>query len=143
MARQTLETLIRLAGVEVDRARVNLQQILAEEDILQTQMDDLARSVEQESRLAGENPEFGRQFGTFIAYAKRRREELVAAKRKLQPRINASRAALADAFANQKRYEIAKQNRAEADAAEAARKEGIAMDELGLNAHRRKEGRNG
>lgn len=141
MARQTLETLIRLAGVEIDRARINLQQVLAEEDILQTQMDDLARSVERESSLAEKNPEFGRQFGTYIAYAKRRREELVAAKRKLQPRINAARTALAEAFANQKRYEIASQNRAEAEAAERARKDGLAMDELGLNAHRRKEER--
>ena len=40
---------------------------------------------------------------------------------------------------NQKKYEIAKQNRKDAADAEGKRKEGLVMDELGLNAFRRSQ----
>ncbi|NMM46365.1 flagellar export protein FliJ [Rhodospirillaceae bacterium KN72] len=140
MAGDTLDTLVRLAGRSVDNARRALQVLLAEEDRINADYAALAERIESESEMVRAKPEFGSQFGSFMVWAKDRREKLDAEMRELVPKIDTVRDALADAFAEQKKYEIAKQNRDEAEAADEKRKEGIAMDEMGLNAFRRKDG---
>lgn len=138
MARNTLDTLIRLAGAEVDTARRALQDVLAAEDKVRADLAALADEVAREQALVTERPELAGHFGGFMARARTRREALEAEMQDLIPRIEAARDALADAFANQKKYEIAKDNRAAADAADEKRREGLALDELGLVGHRRK-----
>lgn len=137
MARDTLDTLIRLADAEIDTARLTLQKILAEEDAVQTKLNELAAQLEHETSLAAKDPELGRQYGVFIDHVKRKRHKLNAQLDAIRPKVEAARDALAEAFANQKKYEIAKQNRNDAAAAEGKRKEGLILDELGLNAFRR------
>jgi flagellar export protein FliJ len=137
MARDTLETLIRLAGADIDTARLALQKILAEEDAVRAQLSDLAAQVEQESSLAAKDTDLARQYGVYIDHAKRKREKLNGQLDALKPKVEAARDALAEAFANQKKYEIAKQNRDDAAAVEQKRKDGLVMDELGLNAFRK------
>lgn len=139
MARDTLDTLIRLAGSEVDDARRALQAVLAEEDTLRAEIDALKRAVEHETEAAKNNPEFAGGIGAYLARAKGQRETLSKAMAELRPRIEAARDALAEAFANQKKYEIAMENRDAADVAEDKRRDGIALDEIGLNSHRREE----
>jgi flagellar export protein FliJ len=138
MARDTLSTLIRLAGTEVDEARRVLQAFLAEEDQWRAALADLSEEVERESAMAKTEPAYAAPFGLFMARAKERREGMEARLRELKPKIDAARDALAEAFAGQKRYEIAKQNLDAAAAREAARREGLELDEQGLNAYRRK-----
>ena len=138
MARDTLSTLVRLAGNEVDEARRVLQGFLAEEDQWRAALVDLAEEVERESAMATTDPAYAVPFGQFMARAKERREAMEAKLAELQPRIEDARDSLAEAYAGQKRYEIAKQNRDAAAAREADRREGLELDELGLNAYRRK-----
>jgi len=69
--------------------------------------------------------------------AKKRREILHRNLQDLQPEIEAARDELAEAFANQKKYEIAKENRDAAELSDQTRKENLELDELGLNKHRR------
>lgn len=138
MARDTLTTLIRLAGTEVDDARRVLQGFLAEEDRVRAALLDLAAEIERESALAKNDPDYAVAFGRFMGHAKDRREAMEAALEALKPKIEMARDGLAEAFAGQKRYEIAKQNRDAAAAKEADRREGLDLDEQGLNAHRRK-----
>lgn len=138
MARDTFDTLIRLAGSEVDEARRGLQAVLAEEDKIRADMAALEAEVAAEEALVKAQPDLAGPYTLFAVRAKERREALEAALAELQPRIEAAREALAEAFANQKKYEIAKENRDRAEAEEEKRKEGIALDEMGLNAHRRK-----
>lgn len=140
MARDTFNTLIRLAGSEVDEARRGLQAVLAEEDALRADMAALETEVAAEKALVQAQPELSGHYAMFAVRAKERREALEAGLADLQPRIEAARDALAEAFANQKKYEIAKENRDTAEADEQKRKDGIILDELGLNAHRRKNG---
>lgn len=138
MARDTLETLIRLAGSDVDEARRGLQKVLAEEDKIRADIGDLEASIAAESDLIQRQPELSGNFGIFLVRAKQRREALDAALAEVLPRVEAARDRLAEAFANQKKYEIAKQNRDAATADDEKRREGIVLDEMGLNAHRRK-----
>lgn len=139
MARDTLDTLIRLADAEIDTARQALQRILAEEDAVQAKLNDLAAQVEHETNLAAKDPTLARQYGVFIDHVKRKRQKLNAQLDAIKPKVEAARDVLGAAFANQKKYEIAKQNRKDAADAESKRKEGLILDELGLNAFRREK----
>jgi flagellar export protein FliJ len=137
MARETLATLIRLAGSEVDTARRELQAVLAEEDRVNEALRTLDESLARESALAQQDPSFAGSFSLYLGHARRKRQGLEAERAALEPRIAAARDKLAEAFAIQKKYEIARDNRAAAARAEAARKETLDLDEMGLNAHRR------
>jgi flagellar protein FliJ len=139
MARDTLDTLIRLADAEIDTARLALQKVLAEEDAVREKLNELAVQVEHETDLAAKDPDLARQYGVFIDHVKRKRQKLNVQLDAIKPKVEAARDALAEAFANQKKYEIAKQNRKDAADAEGKRKEGLVMDELGLNAFRRSQ----
>ena len=140
MARNTMITLTRLAGAEVDSARQALQAVLAEEDRIHADMAALAGEIRREEQAVTERPEFAGHFGAFMIRARARREALEAKLHDLTPRIDAARDALAAAFANQKKYEIAKKHREAAAAAEEKRRDGIDLDEIGLTTHRRKTG---
>ncbi|MDF1750433.1 MAG: flagellar export protein FliJ [Alphaproteobacteria bacterium] len=137
MARDTLDTLIRLAEAEVDAARLALQKVLAEEDAIRAKLRDLAVQVEYETSMAAKDTALAQQYGVFIDHVKRKRHVLNVQLDAMKPKVEAARDALGEAFGNQKKYEIAKQNRDEAIAADRNRKDGLAMDELGLNAFRR------
>lgn len=138
MAKDTLETLIRLAGSEVDEARRALQKVLAEEDKVRADIAELEASIESESDLIRRQPELSGSYGMFLARARARREEFDQMLAEILPRVEAARDQLAEAFANQKKYEIARENRETADAEEERRQEGIVLDEIGLNSHRRR-----
>lgn len=138
MAKDTLETLIRLAGSEVDEARRALQKVLAEEDKVRADIAELEASIESESDLIHRQPELSGSYGMFLARARARREEFDQMLAEILPRVEAARDQLAEAFANQKKYEIARENRETADAEEERRQEGIVLDEIGLNSHRRR-----
>lgn len=140
MARDTLETLIRLAGSEVDTARRELQTVLAEEDRIHADLRGLSESVEREGACVRADPSLAGSYSLFLASARDRRQALEAELVALEPKIAAARDALAEAFAVQKKYEIARDNRDAAAQAEVARKETITLDEMGLNAHRRGRG---
>ncbi|MEQ8443233.1 MAG: flagellar FliJ family protein [Alphaproteobacteria bacterium] len=137
MARDTMQTLIRLAGSEVDTARQELQKVLAREDQLNADLAALADEIARESDLARKQADMAGDFGVYMVRAKRRREILHRNLQDLQPEIEAARDKLAEAFANQKKYEIAKDNRDTAELADRNHKETQELDELGLNKHRR------
>ena len=138
MARDTLDTLIRLAGTEVDEARRALQAVLAEEDRVIAAMNALEASVAREQQESSTDPTMRAALSAFLARARDERAALQKEQQDLQPRIAEARDALAEAFANQKKYEIAQENRMRADAAEEARLETVFLDEVGINAHNRK-----
>lgn len=139
MARRTLETLIRLNRFEVDEKRRALQALLDREAEIQATIRrlDAELKAEQEAAARPEAAELGAVYGAFAAAAKTRKAEQLERLADLYPEIEAARADLAEAFAGLKKYEIAKRNRDEAEAADAARREGIELDEMGLAAHRR------
>lgn len=138
MARDTLATLIRLAGGEVDEARRELEAVLAEEDTLITAMTVLEASVLHEQSEAGSDPTMLAALSAFLVRAREERKSLEQQRQDLQPRIDAAREALAEAFANQKKYEIAKETRDLSKNREEARRESLFLDEVGINAHNRK-----
>lgn len=138
MARDTLATLIRLAGAEVDQARQSLQDVLAEEDALLAALAALEQSIADEQRQVGTDPTLRAALSAFLVRTREERASIVQQRQDLQPKIAAARDALAEAFAIQKKYEIARENRAAEAAADAAHRETLFLDEVGINAHNRK-----
>ena len=74
---------------------------------------------------------------TYVRHAADRRSALVNDKAALGEEIGRARDSLAEAFEEQKKYEITAENLAEAEAAEANRREQGELDALGLQAHTR------
>lgn len=137
MARDTLETLIRLGRFEVDEKRRALRDILDREQALRDEVAMLEAQERAEQSFVAEHVEQAGFYGSYSAANKRRREAVLEKIAAIIPEIEAARDSLADAFAAQKRYEIAFQNREEAARAEEGRREREELDELALNAHRR------
>lgn len=142
MARQTLQTLIRLNRFEVDEKRRALAALLDQEAEMQGRIRriDAELKAEQEAFASADIQQLGAAFGPYAAAAKERKAALLEELADLYPQIEQARADLADAFAELKKYEIAEANRAADEAAEEARAEGLELDEMGLAAYRRGEG---
>jgi len=134
-----LRSLVRLAEADLDDKRRVLVEIEQQEATLQARTVALEAEKEQEQRHAREL-----EFGAFAyaGYARgviQRRERLAAQIAGLQPQLEEARQAETEAFQTLKRYETALAARIKADKDAAERKDQQNMDEISLNAHRRRQ----
>ncbi|MEQ9487388.1 MAG: flagellar export protein FliJ [Alphaproteobacteria bacterium] len=135
---KTLKTLVRLAKFNVDDKRRVLAEVMAQVDAVQSRIDALEASVEHERKVASETPDLGPVFGQYAARAKADRTTMEKQLEALQPYVDQARDQLAEAFEEQKKYEITKDRRDEADRQDLDRKDQAVLDEVGLQAHRQK-----
>lgn len=117
--RKTLSTLIRLQKSEIDRLRVHHNQLLDHQDSQFDAIEKIATQIGEEQkychsfRAKDEIPEAGiPNFGNFSQRMKIRREGHEKTLEALEPQIEKSLAALTEAFAERKRYEILSEKRA-------------------------------
>lgn len=133
-----LAGLIRLQRWKVDekrRAMAELQVLHAE---LTAKADALEAEVVAEQRSAAAN---GTEFA-YNAYAEQviqRRERLAESIADVLKALLKAQGELSDAYQEAKRYEMAQERAQQRLAAEAARREQIDLDEIGLNIHRRNQ----
>jgi flagellar export protein FliJ len=139
MARDTLETLIRLAAADVDEARIKLQALQDVEYRINGDLDALAHEVSREEFHAKADTEMAGSFGIFMIRARAQKETLTDALKQIHADIEAAQSVLAEAFAVQKKYEIIKETRDTKAMTENAHRESLALDELGLNSFRRNQ----
>lgn len=136
---KTVATLIRLAKLEVDNRRRVLADLLDQDAAFDRAIDNLDAEVEAQRQKVRETPEYGAGFAAYSKHAANRREALEERKAALAVDIDAARDRLAEAFEDQKKYEITAEKQDEAEAAELSKREQLALDELGLQSHARKE----
>jgi flagellar protein FliJ len=134
-----LRSLIRLAEADLDDKRRVLVEIEQQESTLQARAVALEVEKEQEQRHAR-----ALEFGAFAyaGYARgviQRRERLAAQIAGMQPQLEEARQAVSESFQTLKRYETALAARIKADKDAAERKDQQNMDEISLNAHRRRQ----
>ncbi|MCF4165900.1 flagellar FliJ family protein [Zavarzinia compransoris] len=133
-----LPTLIRLHQRQLDEKR----RVLAELEQMRAEMDHkillLDAEIERERKAAGEGPEALRQFTRYLAGARQRRQTMLRTIDELVPRIEAAANAVAIAFQDVKRYEIAVDLKARQRRAAADREEQGELDEIALVQHRRR-----
>lgn len=134
-----LKTLIRLSKFNVDEKRRALTALQAREDEIVAEIQAAEGQLVREQQLATANAEtIGFAFPLFYQAWAQRRHGMEQALIAVRQQIELARDELAEAFREQKTYEVTQANREKREREEADRKEQIFLDEVGLNMHRRK-----
>jgi flagellar export protein FliJ len=136
-----LKTLIRLNEWTVDERRRELGDVLGSLESLENGLRRLRDELLREQQAAQSSPEeAGFFYGNYAAAVIQRRHHLDAGIAQMEIKVSEARERLEEAYRDLKKYEVAQENRDLEMAKETARREQIEMDELGLQAHRRKHG---
>lgn len=138
---KTVSTLIRLAKLEVDNRRRLLADLLDQDAAFDRALDRLDAELDSERQKVREMPEYGAGFAAYAKNTASRRKALVDRKAALAVDIDTARDRLAEAFEEQKKYEITAERQEEEEVAEENKREQLDLDELGLQTHSRNTGR--
>ena len=108
---------------------------------LEAQAKALEEELEREQHQARENPvEGGLLYGVYAESVIERRERIKDSIDKMEDAITEAREELRVAYLELKKYEVAQENRDKKMAREAARRETIEFDEVGIQGYRRAAG---
>jgi flagellar export protein FliJ len=133
-----LHGIIRFRRHQVDEARRSLGLLLAMASDMERQAADLEKEILNEQRTAAEKPEeAGFTYGPYALRAIHRRSLIARARAELEQRIAVAQDGVRQEFRDLKVFEIAQDNRDEAEQAETLRAEQAILDELGLQRHRK------
>lgn len=136
-----LQNLIRLNEWEVDEKRRKLGELLRLMANLEAQAKALEEELTREQRQAGDNPvEGGLLYGAYAENVIERRERIKESIDKMEEAISEAREELRVAYLELKKYEVAQENRDKKMAREAARRETIEYDEIGIQGYRQAAG---
>lgn len=137
MKQKSFKTLIKLQKTFVDEQRQQLTRLQENLDRILAKIANLNAIKLRESKAAARDPVARMTYGAFLKtlVAKERifEEERIVADQAVQ----IAQDKLASLFEEQKRYEIAEEQRLEREAKEEMRRETIELDEIGGVRHRR------
>lgn len=134
-----LKTLIRLAKFDVDEKRRVLAALQNREEAILADIAAADAQLEFERQAAAADPAgVGFIFSNFLQAWKGRRADLVRNLDMVRKEIEVARDDLAEAFRQQKSYEVTQANREKREREEEAHKEQIVLDEIGLTQFRRR-----
>lgn len=134
-----LSTLIKRQKVYVDEQRLVLSDLQAQRQKIEDTIKSLKELEEKQRKLLREKPEMGLTYSAFLTQHVRRVEGLVKERAILDAAITQALDKLAALFEEQKRYEIAKEQREEELARQESARETILLDEIGSIAFARKK----
>ena len=135
---KALRTLIRLHRQAVDEVRRRLAALERRLDQLVRDARLLEVRLAEEQALVAGNPGLGFGYGPYARRVILERRRLEEGRLETEKEIAKVRDQLAEAFAELKKYEIARDARARRLMREAERRERILLDEIALVAHRRR-----
>ena len=134
-----LHTLIRINKWEVDQRRRELGNLLGALAALEGNLRGMEEEVIREQGLAQASPEeAGIFYGSYAKTVIERRHQLNDSIAQMEVQIAAAHEELNAAYRELKKLEVAQQNRDTYETQEFARREQEILDEIGLEAHRRK-----
>ena len=133
-----LDSLIRLHRWQVDERRRHLADLEGLAAQLAEEHHRLDREEAREQAAASAAPEAAYAYAAYARQLIERRRKLAQSQVEVAEQIERSRAALAEAFQEVKRYEIMAANRARQQQRRAARREQGVLDDLGTEAFRRR-----
>jgi flagellar export protein FliJ len=126
------ETLIRLKRFQVDEKRrqvAQIEQMIAEFERMAT---DLEREIKTEEQRAGITDTAHFAYPTYARAAMVRRDNLRGSANDLKDKLDAAKAALAEAFEDLKKVEILEDRERASERAVEAQREQSEMDRIGL-----------
>ena len=135
-----LPSLVRLHRWQLEEERKILARLLAARHELESQIKTVRSDVARERKNATENLEWSFAFPPYADAAQFRVEQINKKIDELDGSIGEAEERVSAAFKELKKYETALENQLERERREVERKEQIVLDEIALNAHRRKAG---
>jgi flagellar FliJ protein len=132
-----LDTIIRLHRWQLDERRQQLAELERLDEKLRGEARRLADELAVEQQVAGGSEEASFAYGAYAKALLERQAKLQVSLAEVEGQIATARDALAQAFAEIKRYEMAQAARTRRARAGAARKEQVHQDELGIQIYRR------
>lgn len=110
MAIKTLSTLIKVHKQQTDILRREMMALETEIHQLQTLGDRLRAEHEQEMKMVIKNPSYAGFFGAYSASVKRKLKGIDEEIMRLNRAVEEKRAAIAQEYSEQKKYEVAREN---------------------------------
>lgn len=138
-----LDNLVRISRWHLDEARQKLGDLERLEAGLQDDLQRLDADLVAEQQAAQESDAARAAYPAYADAQKTRRQRLERSIADVQGQIAQARDAVADAFREAKKYELARDNERARAKAKRARSEAAQMDEMGLQLHRRKQDASG
>ena len=136
---KTLKTLIRLKKDELDKLQKELAEIQARQQKLKDEHQDLASALAREGEFASQFPESIRAYTAFAKKTLDRQKILMNNINMLQNAIEKKRDELLVQFSEQKKFEIALEQRQLAEFNEAKAREARMMDEVAIRGFSRRD----
>jgi len=133
-----LNSLVRVHSWALDEKRQKLAELEGLADKLRADLQALEQELEQEQSAASGSAEGSIAFPAFVAAALERRKRLRQSIANIELACTAARDEVNQAFQEMKKFELARDNQIAEEQDEAARREQTAMDEMGVDLHRRK-----
>lgn len=140
---KSLRTLIKLTKQELDNKRRDLNVYLDKKESLEREKQQLLDALEAERMAAAESEDAQYMFTNFLIHTRVQEENLNNAITALEPFIRQLQDAIAELFAEMKKYDILLEKKKQEQADEISRKETIFLSEIALNQHRRKQDETG
>jgi flagellar FliJ protein len=132
-----LETMIRVQRWQLDERRQQLAELERLGEKLRTEAHRLVEELTSEQHTAAQSTEAGFAYAGYARAVVDRQSRLKESLAEVDGQIAQARDALADAFAEMKRYEMAQSGRVRRARASAARRQQILQDELAMQMYRR------
>ncbi|MGQ9368848.1 flagellar FliJ family protein [Azospirillum sp. A39] len=139
----SLKTVIRLHKWQLDEKRRALADLQNLGDRLRSEAEKLEQEIlhEQETALANGEVAFG--YANFARAARDRRHRLADSIREVERQITVATEAMAEAFQELKRYELAEEERLRREKEKLKRREAALLDETALIGFRRRQQESG
>ena len=136
-----LHTLIRFNEWSVDQRRRDLGEVLGSLADLESSLHRLGEELVREQRAVLASPEeAGFLYGNYANAVIGRRNHINTGIANMEQQVAEAREKLVKAYRELKKYEVVQETRDLRQAREEARQEQIELDEMGLQAYRRKHG---
>ncbi|HYM03057.1 MAG TPA: flagellar FliJ family protein [Stellaceae bacterium] len=133
-----LDSLVRIHRWQIDERRRQVADLEALASKLREERRRLDEEELREQRVAAEAPEAAFTYGGYVNALIERRNKLSQSLSEAAQQIQAAREALAEAYQEMKRYEITAASRARRQRLEEERRQQKMLDEIGLDAFRRR-----
>lgn len=139
----TLDSLIRLHRWKLDERRRQLAELETFAESLRQDRQRLDEEHAREQQVAAQSLEGQFAYPGYLSYARERQNTLERSLAETNEQIARSREALADAFQELKRHEIAAASREYQQRQQRARRERIELDAVAIENYRRRSGTTG
>ncbi|MEE2688324.1 MAG: flagellar FliJ family protein [Pseudomonadota bacterium] len=134
-----IKKLIRFYKFDLDEKRRSLHKLEEQEAQIQAAIDATDRAVEEEQAFSRGENDYAPYYGGYASRVQLEREKLEDALAKANEVVETTRESVVQAFEELKKYEITKDRQEHRSYLESERQNQIALDEIALTMHQRKD----